>query len=57
MSPLESFSVVDYVNRARAFIDDILSRGKLPILVGGTGLYLDSVINNTKFSEAESDLK
>lgn len=55
ISPAENFSVVDYVERARGYIDDILSRGKLPVLVGGTGLYLDSVINNTKFSEAEAD--
>ena len=55
ISPDESFSVVQYVERARGYIDDILSRGKLPVLVGGTGLYLDSVINNTKFSDGESD--
>lgn len=57
ISPDENFSVVEYVSRARYYIDDILSRGKLPVLVGGTGLYMDSVINNTKFSEAESDEK
>lgn len=55
ISPDESFSVVQYAERAREYIDDILRRGKLPVLVGGTGLYLDSVINNTKFSEAECD--
>ncbi len=53
----ESFSVVRYAEKAREYIDDILSRGKTPILVGGTGLYLDSVINNTAFSEAQSDEK
>ncbi len=55
ISPKDNFSVVQYAERARGYIDDILSRGKLPILVGGTGLYLDSVINNTKFSESEGD--
>ena len=55
ISPDESFSVVQYVERARGYIDDILSRGKLPVLVGGTGLYLDSIINNTKFSDGESN--
>ena len=55
ISPDERFCVVDYANRARKYIDDILSRGKLPVLVGGTGLYLDSVINNVGFSEAGSD--
>ncbi len=57
VSPNESFSVVEYVRRARGYIDDILSRNKLPVLVGGTGLYLDSIINNTKFSDAEGDEK
>ncbi len=55
ISPDESFSVVEYAKRARQYIDDIISRGKLPVLVGGTGLYLDSVINNTKFSESGGD--
>ncbi len=55
VSPNDNFSVVQYVSLARGYIDDILKRGKLPILVGGTGLYLDSVINNTKFSDADGD--
>ncbi len=55
ISPNEGFSVVEYVKRSREYIDDILSRDKLPVLVGGTGLYLDSILNNTKFSEAEGD--
>ncbi len=57
ISPKENFSVVEYVRRSRKYIDNILSRGKLPVLVGGTGLYLDSILNNTKFSEGESDEK
>ncbi|MBQ2891091.1 MAG: tRNA (adenosine(37)-N6)-dimethylallyltransferase MiaA [Clostridia bacterium] len=55
ISPNDNFSVAEYVNLAREYIDDILRRGKLPILTGGTGLYLDSVINNTKFSDAKED--
>ncbi len=57
ISPDENFCVVDYSKLAQKYIDDILSRGKLPVLVGGTGLYLDSVINNVGFSEAGSDEK
>ena len=49
------FSVSDYVNLANEKIKDILSRGKLPIIVGGTGLYVDSLLNNVKFSDGGSD--
>lgn len=45
----ESFSVAGYKQLAYAAIDDILSRGKLPIVCGGTGLYIDTIINNTVF--------
>lgn len=50
-----TFSAADYVRLAREKIDDILSRGKLPIIVGGTGLYIDSLLNNINFSEMKSD--
>lgn len=46
----ESFSVADYVMLANAKIQEVASRGKLPILVGGTGLYIDSVLNGMQFS-------
>lgn len=45
----ENFSVAKYKQLAYAAIDDILSRGKLPIVCGGTGLYIDTLINNTAF--------
>lgn len=51
----EDFSAAKFVKMARACIDDILSRGRLPILCGGTGLYFDSVINNISFTETKSD--
>ena len=35
-------------------IDDIIERGKLPIVVGGTGLFISSLIDNVQFSEGES---
>lgn len=47
----ESFSVAQYQERATASIQDILRRGKLPFLVGGTGLYISSVVDNTDFGE------
>jgi len=50
-----SFSVSDYVKLADQKIKEILSRGKLPIIVGGTGLYIDSLLNNVQFAENETD--
>lgn len=50
-----AFSVADYVKLAGQKIDDIISRGKVPIIVGGTGLYIDSLIDNIKFSETKKD--
>lgn len=40
----ESYSAFDFVREAHAAIDAIISRGKLPIIVGGTGLYLQSLL-------------
>ncbi len=51
----ESFSVAQYCDMAHRIIKDIHSRNKMPILVGGTGLYVDSLIDNITFSQAESD--
>lgn len=51
----KSFSAADYVEIAKSVIIDIHNRGKLPVVVGGTGLYIDSLLNNIKFGETESD--
>ena len=50
-----TFSAADYVKLANEKIKDVLSRGKLPVIVGGTGLYIDSLLENVKFSEGGSD--
>lgn len=50
ISPTEEFSVAKYQEYARECIIDISLRGKLPILSGGTGLYIDSVIYDMDFS-------
>ena len=55
LEPTENFSVADYVERAKSVIADVSSRGKLPIIVGGTGLYISSLVDNVMFSEAETD--
>lgn len=52
----EKYSVSAYCKDARKAFDDIVSKGKLPVIVGGTGLYIDSFITNTSFiDEASSD--
>ena len=48
--PDEDFSVARYVEMAAACVDDILARGKLPILAGGTGLYIDSLLSGRTFA-------
>ena len=53
--PEENYSVARYVEEASRCCDDILSRGKLPILVGGTGLYIDSLISGRDFAENDGD--
>ncbi|MFE8699171.1 tRNA (adenosine(37)-N6)-dimethylallyltransferase MiaA [Cytobacillus sp. FJAT-54145] len=54
-NPNESFSVAEFQELVREKISDITVRGKLPIIVGGTGLYIQSVINDYQFSDAPSD--
>ncbi len=55
LSPYESFSVAEYVKMTREKIQEIYNRGKLPILVGGTGLYISSILDNVQFTEGETD--
>ncbi len=55
LEPETDFSVADYVRLANNAIDDIAGRGKLPILAGGTGLYINSLIDNIKFDDTTGD--
>jgi len=58
IEPDEVFSVCDYVKAASAVIDDMSERGMIPLIVGGTGLYADSLIKGIDFdSEAPADDK
>ena len=50
------YSVADYVKDARRVIDEVYGRGRLPIVVGGTGLYISSLADNTVFPDEETDL-
>ncbi|MBQ8503752.1 MAG: tRNA (adenosine(37)-N6)-dimethylallyltransferase MiaA [Clostridia bacterium] len=54
----ENFSVAAYKQKAMLCIKDIISRGKTPVVVGGTGLYVDTLVNNTEFLDYEkSDIR
>lgn len=53
--PTEDFSVAEYQSTVRACIKEIKSRGKMPIIVGGTGLYVQSVLYDFRFTEQVVD--
>lgn len=53
--PDENFSVSDFQIRATEYINKILDKGKLPIVVGGTGLYVNSLVYDLDFSQAISN--
>ena len=55
--PTENYSVSRYAAEAAACVDDILARGKLPVVVGGTGLYIDSLISGRDFAANDGDEK
>lgn len=54
-NPTDSFSVAEYQQIVRSKIEEIQSRGKYPILVGGTGLYVQSVLYDFHFTEERVD--
>lgn len=53
--PWEDFSVAEFKTLADAAISDIQKRGKLPIIVGGTGFYVNAVLYDYHFGEADTD--
>ena len=57
VDPNRDYSVANFVTDARACIAEILSRGKMPVLCGGTGLYIDSVLKSVEFSPQKRDDK
>lgn len=57
LDPDEEFSVADYTDLAHKVIAEIASCGKVPIMCGGTGLYINSVVNDITFGEIETDYK
>ena len=52
-SPDEDYSVSRWVSEAAQACEDVFSRGRIPVIVGGTGLYIDSLLSGRDFSERE----
>ena len=57
VSPDERYSVADYKKQAKQAIREIIEKGKVPIVVGGTGLYVDSLIYELEYQDIEFDEK
>lgn len=55
VEPTDSFSVNEFKIKATQAIEDILSRGKFPVVAGGTGFYVDTLVNNTEFLDYEKN--
>lgn len=55
IEPNQAFSVDDYSNLAKIIIKELHSKGKIPIIVGGTGLYINSLIYNLEFCQVPKD--
>ena len=55
LEPDAEFSVADYTEMAHKVIADIYERGKIPIMAGGTGLYINSVVNDVTFGDMDTD--
>ncbi|MBR2337591.1 MAG: tRNA (adenosine(37)-N6)-dimethylallyltransferase MiaA [Clostridia bacterium] len=56
VTPFDEFSVSDYEKMALSVIEDIISRGKLPIICGGTGFYVNSILYKMSYGKAKGDL-
>jgi tRNA dimethylallyltransferase len=54
-NPQNTFTIAEYKKLADAKIAEIISRGKLPIICGGTGMYISAVIDNQEFPEVPPD--
>ncbi len=54
--PGEFYSMADFQRESYAAMDGILARGRLPLIVGGTGLYVDAVLDGYELSDTEPDL-
>ncbi|MEI6490858.1 MAG: tRNA (adenosine(37)-N6)-dimethylallyltransferase MiaA, partial [bacterium] len=57
VDPNKVFTVNDFKNKAFTVIEEIISKGKTPIICGGTGFYIDALLHDSQFPEVEPDLK
>ncbi|MBQ8783822.1 MAG: tRNA (adenosine(37)-N6)-dimethylallyltransferase MiaA [Clostridia bacterium] len=57
IDPEERFSVAEFKRLAEEKISDIISRGKIPVVVGGTGLYIDNLTQNIELADSQVDLE
>ncbi len=57
VSPFDSFSVSDYRNLALPIIENLLSKGKTPIICGGTGFYINSILYDFSYGNSEANLE
>ena len=57
IKPDKRFSVAEYKLQAKKAIKEILEKGKVPIVIGGTGLYIETLIYEIEFPEIETDLE
>ena len=57
INPDERYSVADYKRQAKIAIQEIINKGKTPIVVGGTGLYIDSLIYEIEYVDIQTDLE
>lgn len=55
LDPTEEFNICTFKEMADKAIEDILSRGKMPIIVGGTGFYIQSVLKDVNFADEDDD--
>lgn len=55
VTPAQSFSVANFRDNADKYIHEITAKGKLPIIAGGTGLYINALINNLDFTKSVGD--
>lgn len=55
VNPSEDFNVAMYKKMAEEALEEIVSKGKMPIIVGGTGLYINTLVNGIEFSEIDKD--
>lgn len=55
LEPDEEYNVMLFQQKAKAYIMDICRRGKIPILVGGTGFYINALLYDSEFTETEND--